>query len=303
MYFLVKALTEIKSSIQILSFPFLARPPEVSPNMGVLSHPGFHTTTDINTAALYALGKVATGNTLEQGDGTYGVTDFPVVVGLNMEGYDRELDYDAENFVRDGVETVIKEVITHLPDEYDDIDVLTELEMYHEMYDQTGGEPIFNKQPIDLFSEEQFKYMMNPGQAILRLEDPVTVITEYLRTGEISKEHLMEITDQYRYLNDVPHTQILKVWYVTPVAEDATDAVNDDEGIDEMLAKWPGFMVLDYDDVYSGHLEPEFTEIWARDNLEEIPMEYHGTTYLRLLQAVPEFASQLPEPPSPPYSP
>jgi len=31
-------------------------------------------------------------------------------------------------------------------------------------------------------------------------------------------------------------------------------------------------------------------------------VEYHGTTYKRLLEAAPSLAAQIPEPPDPPYA-
>jgi len=305
MYLLLQALNNLSTGMKILGFPFLARPPEQHEYSGISSHPGFHTTKDMDMAAAYALGKVYEFNTVELDDEVHAVTDYPVVVGLNMEGYNKEVDYDAEKVVKESLTIFLDEVITHLEnayEEYTDDDIYYAIQYIAEQSDMSG-EPVFGKSPVDLLGEERFSHFTDPGGAVLDLEDPVQLVKQYMQTKEIPKDFLMDVTNQYRYLDDVPHSKVVAVWYATPVAVDMTDVVNgEDEFAAEISKKWPGFIVLDYDDVYSGMMQTDFTKVWEREDVEESLMEYHGTTYLRLLQAVPEFTSQLPPPPSPPYT-
>ena len=300
MYLFIKALNNIQDSIRILSFPFLSHPPEAAPYKGIISHPGFHTTTNIDTAAVYGVGRVYNANTVDEGDGTHAVTDYPVVVGLDMGGYNRELDYDAEEMVKQNLIDTLNNIVNTLPDEYTHEDIENALYTDAGMSDYDGMVDDSND-PLSYLSDNQFSHFNNPIHAILNLGNPVQTVMDYIATGDIPKEVLMSVTDQFRYLDDVPHTKVLAVWYVTPVAPDMTDYQGYEEDGDQIVDAWPGFTVMDYDDIAGGGMSLDYTQVWG--DKPAVPIEYHGTTYLRLLQAVPEFASQLPVPPSPPYSP
>ena len=299
MYSLIQALNEIQSSIRLFSFPFLSRPPEQSTYHGITTHPGFHTTTNIDTAATYGLGKVYTQNMDNDVDGIRIVTDYPVVVGLDMSDYEKQLDYDAEILVLNNLETMLKDIVNNIPDEstWDDIYLLIE------GYAVEDTMPSIVIDPLDNLSNIQFDHFNNISSALLGLEDPVQAVLNYKETGKVDDALVMSITDQFRYSADVPHTRILAVWYVEPIAEDITDyqADTDSQVLDDITNKWPGFNVVDYDDILNADIRINYTQVWGEDSTTHV--EYHGTTYLRLLQSVPEFAHQLPVPPSPPYSP
>jgi hypothetical protein len=247
---------------------------------GVASHPGFHTGETIEIAAPYAQAR------FEQGIGsTYG--DYPVIVTLDMKGLRALTDYDAEMGVREAIVDIVQgnKVLT-----LDDLQHVCDADKETERPD-SALEALFLMHPA----------IHDPSCALLSyLEDlgPVVVhaiLSEIMR-GKVRMTLLRDVTQQYRYLDPVDASRITNVSYMRPFwlyilewdrGEREERLVNAVEGL--------GFAVAGpYDEpIIEGLL------VYKRPYGRNARIEYHGTSYLRLLQAAPELASVLPVPPSP----
>ena len=298
----MKPYQQILAVVRKLGMPFLADPPEVNPNFGVGAFPGFHTTSDIDIAATYAIGKVMDFDTEEPNDiNVAHVTDYPVVVSTMMEGFEKLIDYDAKHFVE---KTLEKELKFFREEEIKDIQNATDDEIVIALQGLGDGVhmeyPESYVSPGEQVSQRAFDHMQAPlmfANGVLTDEELVKFIRDYDRTKKIPDNFLMEITRQYRYEQDVPDENVVSVWYVTPIATENLDYEQLDEGeINAMEEAWAGF---DFVDIYGFALNIKYTHVFGdKDNKN---VEYHGTTYKRLLQAIPEIANNLEQPPNPPY--
>jgi hypothetical protein len=286
--------------IRVVGFPFLAKPPEAwnTKYKGVIEFPGFHTTSSFDIAAAYALGKVKM-EIVENEDGTMGVTDYPVVIALNVpETAIKDVDYDAVNFVMDTLVYQLGEIVENVEDLTDDTSIIDAAQ--HEIDMSTFENEENLEDPYDLISEYTFSHFQNPIEVIMDNPRFPEMVRDFAQTGQVPKDAAMYASQQFRYIEDIPENTIVAVWYLYPMAEEMTDYAmyeNEEEGqvIDQ---KWPGFDVVDKDDAYVGYHSPTQTLVYG--NPDEVPnLEYHGTTYLRLRNAAPELP--LPDPPSPPF--
>lgn len=292
---------------------FEAIPPESNPTFGTETHPGFHTTGSFDIAASYAISKVYANHTHEDENEVWYVDDYPVVIEIDMEGLTKELDYDAINFVQDHLTTALDEFGREFDvEEMDDDELERELESFAEGLERE----IRIDSPLDAIGEYSFSHFETPLYPLLSLPNTTEVVRNYFITGEIPAEALMQVTDQYRYTTDVDERRLKKVSYVAPVAGEMATWGDDETSNEEREKEYPGFNILWEDDVYSGTVNFENKVIWEGDLGEvlypgqisfpfaedvEPEIEYHGTTYNRLLSAVPQLASVLPRPPTPPY--
>jgi len=285
----------LKQSIKLLAFPFLAQPPETNPYKGIMEYPGFHTTKDFEIAAQYALGKINAQEIDEDANGVHYTTDYPVVVALNMENYTKELDYDAAKIVKDTIEVWLDSLIEELEENSTDEDIYEATQNAVEFADSQSDE--LHSDPLDFLSENTFQHFESPLGGIMDEPYYIDMVREYMRTKIIPDQALMDAVDQYRYTEDVDSDRALAVWYVAPVSNEMAEYHQDDWDEEDFERRWPGFDIIGEDEAYGGYWSPTAQLMWGEDTKGNI--EYHGTTYKRLLQSAPEI--DLPQPPSPPY--
>lgn len=287
--FLKTALEHLKQA-----FPFLPEP-DISTDErygGFVTHPGFHTTEDIDIAAAYALGRVLNNYTEhEEGEAAY-VTDYPVVAVINTEGAEKYTDYDAENFALDGLKVTLEEMRSEgINEESSNEEIRTAAYEALEFYEhQSELSPVSS--PMDFFSEQVFMHFTNPlNEDIVDHPDFPDAVRNYMKTGNWTHtQMLMQMTNQYRYT--VPIDNLVGVYFVQPIAEVMSDY---DSDVEMHEREWAGFDIPWVDDLYSGNFEPVYKLVWGEDP----GLEYHGTTFSRLQAAFPDIT--FPEPPSPPY--
>ena len=279
-----------------LSMPFLADPPvpQSEKYKGIIEFPGFHTTDLFDVAAAYAASRVLGSMTGEDESEIHYVTDYPVVVQLDMSGYEPQTDYDAEKVVKEVLEVHIKD-LGNITENSTDEEIYDEAIKLIEFGDFSDGDYIDYSNPSEMLSYNTFNYMNNPLAGIVEEPGFGEFVRNYLQTGKMDPQMLMKATDQYRYTEDVNEDRITAVYYITPLSSTMSTYEDDEE---EINGSWPGFdipfeedMMVDY---YSLTTDLVYGEV------KEGPQyQYHGTTYKRLLSAAPELV--LPEPPNPPY--
>lgn len=276
------------------AFPFLADPPEVTPYKGIIEFPGFHTTTSATIASMYALGRVTNQYLDEDENGVHYVTDYPVVVALDMSGLEKHIDYDAAELVRPVLEDFLREILNELGDDLSD-DAIVDAAYRAQEYFDYQSETALNAGPLDFLSENTFMHFQNPLGGIM--DDPSfpDMVRNFANGGKIPDSMIMAAADQFRYVEDVPESHVVAVYFVPPIADKLFDY---DDTEEEFEATWPGFDIVDTDDAYGGYWSPSMELVWGSVPPEK-DVEYHGTTYKRFKQAAPEI--NIPEPPSPPY--
>lgn len=279
------------------ALPFLARPPEVDSYKGIRTYPGFHTTSDYTVAALYALGKII--NLIEEDEnGVNHVSDYPVVVALDMSSFEKDVDYDAVEMVMETLKYEFQAVLEHVDDISNDDEILDAMRTE---VDNSSAEMEIQNNILNTLSEETFSHFKTPLAQVYDHPRILEAIREFAQYNEVPKDILMEATKQYRYLEDINEDRIRAIWFVTPVAEEQANYQDDDYNEAVLQAKWPGFDILSDDEVLGGRYNPAMTLVYGQDG--EANVEYHGTTYTRLVQAAPEIAGKISPPPSPPYLP
>lgn len=277
----------------------LARPPmESRPHTGVHQYPGFHTTNDFGIAVCYAQSKIHQYNNIKEINGKYRVDDYPVVVGLNgMDRYEKLEDYDAMNFVADIIESFFDEILREIDPSIDDEEIIEKAQRIVEFSEKESME--IPDDPVAAIGE--INGMDFEHSTIRSVEHPdfIKIFREYANVNRkftkmkfLYKKFLMDIACQFRYEEDIDVSHICKVWYINPLAPEMSDYQARDDA-EELQEKYEGFDVIDVEDVLSGNFSEGSVEVMSRGD----PDEYHGTTYLRLMSAVPDF--DLPEPPFP----
>lgn len=264
---------------------------------GIIEYPGFHTTADFDIAAMYAIGRVAQSFTKSDDNDVYYVTDYPVVVSLNMSGHDPKVDYDAAKIVAETATAQLDSFLDELEEDDSDEEILDKLDHFAENigYDQ---EAQYN--PIDMLAEGVFSHFKIPINTLRNQPNAIDIIKKYQETGSLPEDFLMGATNQYRYTEDVSENRIQAVWFITPTAD---KLLTYDMNEDEVAQQYPGFEIPSEDDVYGGYWNLTKSKVYEATDQEvsqDQRIEYHGTTYKRLLQIAPEI--NLPEPPSPPYA-
>lgn len=294
----------LDKAIRILAFPFLADPPtpEHQKYEGIREFPGFHTTSDFTIAAMYAIGRVDQNFTAYPDSDDAGpayVTDYPVVVALDMEGHEKHTDYDAEKIVKDVLEAQLGELIKELADHptemhwASDEEIEEKLEEFAEFQEAQYSE--YNTDPLDFLSEHTFMHFQSPLYAIIDQPNSAQIVREYAQSRTIPQNVLMEAANQYRYTEDIAEDRIVEVYFITPIANEMVDDYDDEI----ISSRWPGFDLIGPDEAYGAYFEPAKQLVWKREHTGGI--EYHGTTYYRLLSAAPFLVDELPMPPSPPF--
>jgi hypothetical protein len=288
---------------RMIGMAFKWQPENVGPKYkGIIEYPGFHTTDSFNIAAMYAIGRVHQSYTAEDEEGLPYVTDYPVVVSVDMQGFEPKVDYDAVEMVMDSLKTQLDDFLGEVEEEDTDDEILDKLQRYVDFGD--FGDQEVQHGALAFLSQTTFGHFDNPIVSINELPNAAQIIREYQQTGKIPDEVLMRATDQFRYTEDVSEGRIRAVWYVRPVANVVELVDGDDESSD-----YPGFDIVDEDAAYGGTWSPSTQLVYQETPEEQMGLpgvdeperrvEYHGTTYKRLLEITPELG--LPEPPSPPY--
>lgn len=271
---------------------------------GVHSHPGFHTTNSLEIAGLYAI--VRCNDSEHEGSYSFHfVLDYPVVAILDMRGFKKHLDYDADITVREVLEDQIKCIVDEHVDiiNYDDKQIQNIVWRECDSYESCFGDVNRGLNVIDAYSAHIYNFMEFPLRIISEENWTPQIIKEYAKTRRFPDWVLMYITGQYRYLQDIPEDRVMGLYYLRPLSPDSFDYEDD-------VSKWPGFdceNIFEID-VYS----PTYTLVYGRDVLEDKQIdifehtpgvEYHGTTLSLFKKAAPVIGSNLPEPPCPPYKP
>jgi len=292
----------LKEAIKLLAFPFLADPPVPyhQKYKGIIEYPGFHTSSSFDIAATYAIGRIEQSFEKEDEEGVHYVTDYPVVVALDMSGYEKQTDYDAEKFVKESFEVQLDELIKEIGEDASDEDIIDKIQEYidHSDFDQE-----MQDSPLGYIFEETFMHFVNPLSTLIDYPNAAQIVRDYAKTKSLPKDLLMDAAQQYRYTQDVDEHRISAVYYITPVAsdEEMLKLDWDDPEYEELEEKWAGFDIPGMDDLYGGYFSPSQTKVYEDASVPTDNIEYHGTTLSRLLQAAPFLAGQLPDPPSPPY--
>lgn len=318
---------------QKLGMGFLADPPIPSSEKykGIIEYPGFHTTKDFDIAAAYAGYRVYSSYTSQDEDGTHYVTDYPVVVALNMAGHHAVTDYDAVEIVKPGLMTELSEIVNGvygkdgLTEDSNDDEIRDAAARYTDMAGDYS-ERDQQDDPIGYVTEDAFSHFRNALCMILEDERFPDAVRLFMQTGEFPDELLIEATNQFRYEEDVDEKRVVGVWFLTPMAGEAVtyeaqEADEADESGEAAIdARWPGFDVPFEDGLVEGNTRFNSQQVYEGEasgieeegpqlplfTPEQLPppepdIQYHGTTYLRLLQAAPFLADVLPAPPSPPF--
>ena len=294
---------------------FQPQPPEPHPSTGVAEYPGFHTANDIEIAATYATSRqlqLAGNGTIAPGDffrswdgeretiidaGEQGfVSDYPVIVELDMRGLEKLTDYDAEQLVRfDAIADDLESTVGSGPFASDQIaDALEQIEEFEFQQD-------ISEVPTDGLSwvGSLFAGRFYDADAIRRVFEAnpqlaADFATAVIAGGPYDPAALMLAVGQFRYLERVAARRVLAVHYVKPVA---SELFIDDGEHDDVEDRWPGFTIGEYTD-----FAPRFdiTEVWRRRAVPD--PEFHGTSFARFGLAAPGVRRHLPMPPSPPLN-
>lgn len=278
---------------------------------GVISHPGFHTSTNFDVACVYALTRCED----KRFEGSYAinyVTDYPVVAVLDMRGMKKYLDYDADITIRevldDELGNIVKEHINI--SQYTDNDIYKILSNEVELYNQLLTCQKYDS-AVDCYSANIYEYMSLP---ISKIYDEIWApdfIRSYANTRVIPDWVLMFITEQYRYIDDVPEERIVGVYYLNPLANRIFESEDEEE---DLIAEkyWPGFDCPYIYDITDGIFAPTRTLVYGKNKIDDsqlemfedtVKCEYHGTMLSLLKKALPSIAKNLPDPPCPPFKP
>lgn len=267
---------------------FLARPRErVDRSVGTIKYPGFHTTKNFNSAACYGLIKSTYGDKLK--NHTMYATDYPVVVGLDMSGLEKLTDFDANKFYG----PILEEDIFRISTIGENPLVEEIIEISQEIIDEREASHLELKETVNNFSDwaQSVIYNENPLLNLKKNENFLELIIESLETKKISNEMLMLATDQYRYMKNVSEKRIINIHYVKPIIDGGI--IQKGENIKQTKEHWPHYEALTYKN-YMTYV-PKRKLIHDVNNCSEL--EYHGTTYNRLLKAAPLLCLPTPPPP------
>jgi len=289
----------LRNAIKILGMSFMADPPIPAHQkyMGIIEYPGFHTTTSFNVAAIYAIGRIEQSYEHTDALGKHYVSDYPVVVALDMTSYEKHTDYDAENFVKESFDVQLGELVKEIEANTTEEEIVDKIQKY---IDYSESQQEMQDNPLDYIFQDVFQYFQNPLFTLLDFPNAANIVREYAEKGTLPSDLLMAATEQYRYVTDIDENRITAIYYVTPVASDREimETDWDDPKYEEIEEKWEGFDIPSIDDIYSGYFSPTHTLVYGA---AQEGNEFHGTTYQRLISAAPFLTGLLPEPPSPPY--
>ncbi|MCH9802153.1 MAG: hypothetical protein K0U62_11585 [Actinomycetia bacterium] len=263
--------------------PFLARPESYrgGTSIGVEEYPGFHTAGDREIALAYAYAKTPPPPTVREGD-------FPVLIGLDMRGYERLLDYDAVISLLPVVQTMLEEAPT-LDDWYEILEIsYAEAEVdfppsaaAHAF--QVALSHIIEGGGIDPDSFADTREYTTFRDDILNLPGNNFQGAEK-HLSPFTRKVLMGAVQQYRYLDDVPEERVVSVEILQPMWDEIL-RFDEDEKVD--LLDDLGWNLTHEDDVaeFSVPIKVLVDFEWPRNPGARI--EYHGTSLYNLLAAAP----------------
>jgi len=252
-------------------------------SIGVAEYPGFHTSSDPDTALAYAYAKTPPEE-----------ETFPVVVGLDMQGYERLLDYDTVMSVL----PVVRDMLSQAPSLDDWYEMMEFHSPDYNPPESAGGfafqvtlGAIMESGAIDpeVF-EDETEYQVFRDDI---LEIPPGALGKqgaeaYL--SPLTREILMDAVQQYRYLDNIPEARIVSVTLIQPMWPDIIEF--DDEQKGEDLEEL-GWNYVHWDDVgmFSVPRADLVRMEWARPRGARI--EFHGTSLPNLLNAAPDLTSEI----------
>ena len=284
--------------------PFLAQPPEASYQgrtmRGVHSHPGFHTSENMDVVMPYAQAKAEPASAMS---GDWG-SDFPVILGLDMEGLEYFSDYDVDQQferVRDAFHGELSSFDTFIEasDQIanEDEGAFDDNPIYELKAGVGGGFILFAREAAEQEPARKFaSYVLDLDEVDQR------VAFRGLRDRELPTEMLAEALEQRRYLDDVDDNRLKVIYFMQPVWEMLY--LPYDEGLTQLATSYfiesltdNGFKVYTTEDAMEGDLnEPDVHLAWGKPS---DGLQYHGTSYKNLLAAVPALKGRLRRPPAP----
>jgi len=295
--------------------PFKAKPATIhgSQSWGSQDLPGFHTADDKEVAAAYGVSKIQSivndiryitdeDDEEEFKEAYSSIGDYPVVVGVDTAGYIDVQDLDFHIRLGEVIELYINEIQNRVRNG-----------------DSTWEEEF---EQIEQFDKEYINLHMGflPVFFDLRVgEGPGEILQAIIE----SPEHLERFFDlsfwnyynevnryigQHRYRRDVRRMpkgevqdeRIISIEYVTPIWDKIIDEYSD---IGPILQDM-GWEYATEQDASDGSLDNSFvfTPVWSRTAPDGAGIEYHGTTYRNLIEALPWIEGEIPLPP-PPFNP
>lgn len=270
---------------------------------GVRPYPGFHTSWDRDVAAPYAQMKAVDEVEREEcGEcddppcptcvSEWSIPDYPVVIGVDMQGLEPLPDYDAIHLSMDALRIAAQEAL-HVGAPIHWLQNLEPLQP-DELPDSTMG----------LLFARFASSVTDPGQSLAGvLEDlPDDEALRQLRAvaeGQTPEAEriAMRVVGQFRYTQDVPDGRVVSVAFMRPFWPEGV--VRDDEELVEAIAE-AGWDPITWDDADT--FSPDFDVVWRREEAPGARIEYHGTSWRNLLLALPWLQSEI-QPPPAPYAP
>jgi hypothetical protein len=287
---------------------FLAEPVEHHGPVagGTRPYPGFHTAEDMDTTAPYAQMKavdevdvpacdVCEDDGCDECAREITIPDYPVIVGVDMNGLDPEPDYDAIVLAMDALRIAAGEALDESRMGGDPMRWLDTIDSESRDYPGRVDEALF----------ERFAHCVaQPAMCLMRImegQEPEEVdrrLEAIVEGGEEAERLAMNLIGQFRYTQDVGTDRIVSVHYMKPFwPHEVFDGFEDD--MQEALVE-AGWDTVCKDDIDA--FDPSYALAYERVAPAGARVEYHGTSYRNLLLAAPELVKSLPQPPKP-YAP
>lgn len=281
---------------------------EGRPMGGTYTHPGFHTSDEIEYVFPYANEK-ADINPWTKGV----IKDYPVILEFDMLGLEYYEDYDAK-LAWEEVETYLKYTPGASIDEIiDEIFQVGEEEDSRDLLQldtgDSGTQILFSKAGAHISPIMQFAdwFAGKDGDVVFGHSDDchITDPNKHYRKCTCARirptsAQKAEMFHQFRYLDDIEDVRLVAVHYMKPVWSmfDSVEYTHDEYDIETMLLHLDklGIMAYTLDD-FPYDANPIVTEVW-RSKTVYTP-QYHGTSYKNLLKACPWIKNELPRPPLP----
>lgn len=268
---------------------------------GVRPYPGFHTSWDRDVAAPYAqmkgVDEVDRADDCEECDDppcpacveAWSIPDYPVVIGVDMQGLEPLPDYDAIHLSMDALRITAREALEH-EDPIQWLQSLPSLDR-EELPDSTMG----------ILFERFASSVADPGPSLAGVLEDLTE-EEALRQLRVVAEGqkpeveqiAMRVVGQFRYTQDVADGRVVSVALMRPFWPEGL--VRDDDELADSIADagWDP-ITTDAADTFS----PDFNVVWSREPADNSRVEYHGTSWRNLLLAMPWLKDEIRQPPKP----
>lgn len=219
------------------------------------------------------------------------ISDYPVVVGVDMAGFTPEHDVDARH-----VGEILSDIAREALESDDPIGYFRHGDVE---YNSVGSVEAALFQAMASHEED-------PGGAFgsyledLDESEALAAIRAVAEGSAEADKILMRVIGQFRYLDDVPADRIVSVYYVKPFWDDILDVHDNEEDEERAQAlESVGWDVLDSEDVMGFNVSGAYKRVFDRKPDADARVEWHGTGYRNLILAAPELADRLPKPPLP----